>query len=56
MLVNPAKHPQVKKDLGQAFVDWLISAEGQNAIRSYRNDGQQLFFPNAEAGEMKKAG
>jgi len=56
MLVNPAKHPQVKRDLGQAFVDWLISAEGQNAIRSYKIDGQQLFFPNAEAGETKKAG
>jgi tungstate transport system substrate-binding protein len=56
MLVNPAKHPQVKKDLGQAFVDWLISAEGQNAIRAYKIDGQQLFFPNAEQGQMKKAG
>ena len=56
MLVNPAKHPQVKKDLGQALVDWLISAEGQNAIRAYRIDGQQLFFPNADQGQMKKAG
>jgi tungstate transport system substrate-binding protein len=56
MLVNPAKHPQVKKDLGQAFVEWLISAEGQNAIRAYRIDGQQLFFPNADQGQMKKAG
>ncbi len=36
MLVNPAKHPAVKKDLGQAFVDWITSAEGQNAIRSYK--------------------
>ena len=49
MLVNPAKHPSVKKDLGQAFIDWIISAEGQNAIRSYRIEGQQLFFPNADA-------
>jgi tungstate transport system substrate-binding protein len=56
MLVNPAKHAHVKKDLGQAFVDWLVSAEGQNAIRAYKIDGQQLFFPNAAQGEMKKAG
>ena len=46
MLVNPAKHPQVKKELGQSFIDWIISAEGQNAIRSYKIEGQQLFFPN----------
>ncbi len=56
LLVNPAKHAHVKKELGQAFVDWLISAEGQNAIRAYQIDGQQLFFPNAEQGQMKKAG
>ena len=49
MLVNPARHPSVKKDLGQTFVDWIISAEGQNAIRSYRIDGQRLFFPNYNA-------
>jgi tungstate transport system substrate-binding protein len=48
MLVNPEKFPTVKKELGQAFVDWLISAEGQAAIAGYRIDGQQLFFPNAE--------
>jgi tungstate transport system substrate-binding protein len=47
MLVNPEKHPQVKKDLGQMFVDWVISPEGQNAIAAYKIDGQQLFFPNA---------
>jgi tungstate transport system substrate-binding protein len=47
MLVNPAKHPNVKKDLGQQFVDWLISPEGQNVIASYKIKGQQLFFPNA---------
>jgi tungstate transport system substrate-binding protein len=47
MLVNPAKHPHVKKELGQAFVDWLVSAEGQNAIAAYKIEGQQLFFPNA---------
>ena len=56
MLVNPAKHSQVKKDLGQAFVDWLVSAEGQNAIRAYQIEGKQLFFPNAAAVQMKKAG
>ena len=56
MLVNPAKHPQVKKDHGQAFVDWIVSAEGQNAIRSYKIEGQQLFFPNFDAGQLKKAG
>jgi tungstate transport system substrate-binding protein len=47
MLVNPAKHPHVKKELGQAFIDWLVSAEGQNAIAAYKIEGQQLFFPNA---------
>ena len=51
MLVNPAKHPAVKKDLGQAFIDWLISPEGQKAIADYRIGGEPLFFPNAgEAG------
>jgi tungstate transport system substrate-binding protein len=54
MLVNPAKHPQIKKDLGQAFVDWVVSAEGQNAIRSYRIDGQQPFFPNFEGAAVQK--
>jgi tungstate transport system substrate-binding protein len=48
MLVNPEKHPSVKKELGQAFVDWLISPEGQAAIANYGIDGQQLFFPNAD--------
>jgi tungstate transport system substrate-binding protein len=47
MLVNPARHPNVKKDLGQQFVDWVISAEGQSAIARYKIDGQQLFYPNA---------
>jgi tungstate transport system substrate-binding protein len=47
MLVNPAKHPAVKTELGQQFIDWLISAEGQKAIADYRIDGQQLFYPNA---------
>ncbi len=47
MLVNPAKHPQVKKDAGQKFIDWLVSDEGQATIASYKIDGEQLFFPNA---------
>ena len=47
MLVNPEKYPSVKKELGQAFVDWLISPEGQAAIAGYKIDGQQLFFPDA---------
>jgi tungstate transport system substrate-binding protein len=47
MLVNPEKHPNVKVKAGQAFVDWLISPEGQKAIAAYKIDGQQLFFPNA---------
>ena len=50
ILVNPAKHPSVKADLGQAFIDWLVSSAGQDAIRAYRIDGQQLFFPNANTG------
>src|SRR5215510_9761143 len=46
ILVNPAKHPHVKKDLGEAFIDWLISREGKNAIASYKVEGQQPFVPN----------
>jgi tungstate transport system substrate-binding protein len=46
ILVNPAKHPHAKKDLGQAFLDWLISQEGKNAIAGYKIEGQQLFVPN----------
>ena len=48
MLVNPAKHPNVKKDLGQAFVNWVISPEGQKTIAGYKIGGEQLFFPNAK--------
>ena len=47
MLVNPQRHPAVKRDMGQAFVDWLISSDGQAAIASYKIGGEQLFFPNA---------
>jgi tungstate transport system substrate-binding protein len=47
ILVNPAKHTHVKKELGQQFIDWLVSAEGQKAIADYKINGRQLFFPNA---------
>jgi tungstate transport system substrate-binding protein len=47
MLVNPVKHPNVKKELGQQFVDWLTSTEGQAAIAGYKIGGEQLFYPNA---------
>ena len=46
MLVNPARHPHVKKDLGQAFIDWIVSEEGQRVIADYRIGGEQLFYPN----------
>jgi tungstate transport system substrate-binding protein len=48
MLVNPAKHVHVKRELGQAFIDWLVSPEGQQVIAGYRIGGEQLFFPNAK--------
>jgi tungstate transport system substrate-binding protein len=48
ILVNPAKHAHVKKDLGQAFIDWIVSPEGQAAIAGYKIGGEQLFFPNAK--------
>jgi len=48
MLVNPEKYPMVNAELGRAFVDWLISAEGQAAIADYKIEGEQLFFPNAK--------
>ena len=48
ILVNPARHPHVKKDMGQAFIDWIVSKEGQAAIAAYRIGGEQLFFPNAD--------
>jgi tungstate transport system substrate-binding protein len=50
ILVNPAKHAHVKAKEGQAFIDWLISDQGQQAIADFRVDGQQLFFPNAKKG------
>jgi tungstate transport system substrate-binding protein len=47
MLVDPHRHPGVKKELGQQFIDWVISAAGQNAIADFRIGGEQLFYPNA---------
>ncbi|PHM21289.1 MAG: tungsten ABC transporter substrate-binding protein [Curvibacter sp. PD_MW3] len=47
MVVNPAKHPQVKLADAQKFVDWVVSPAGQNAIAAYKIGGEQLFFPNA---------
>jgi tungstate transport system substrate-binding protein len=49
ILVNPEKHKHVKKELGQAFIDWIVSKEGQKAIADYKINNQQLFFPNATA-------
>jgi len=48
ILVNPARHPHVRKELGQRFIDWLISPEGQQAIAAYKIEGEQLFYPNAD--------
>jgi tungstate transport system substrate-binding protein len=47
MLVDPRRHPSVKAELGQQFIDWLISPEGQAAIAGYKINGEQLFYPNA---------
>ena len=47
ILVNPEKHPTVKMALGQQFIDWLVSPEGQKAIAEYKINGEQLFYPNA---------
>ena len=50
ILVNPERHPSVKAEAGQAFIDWILSDEGQQSIAAYEVDGKQLFFPNANAG------
>ena len=51
ILVNPEKHPHVKAELGQTFIDWVLSDEGQQAIGAFQINGQQVFFPNAEGGQ-----
>ncbi len=57
ILVNPAKHPHVKKADGQAFIDWLVSPEGQKAIADYKIGGQSLFFPKRDpAGGVRCCG
>jgi tungstate transport system substrate-binding protein len=48
ILVNPERHPTVRAEAGQAFIDWVLSDAGQAAIAGYAVDGQQLFFPNAD--------
>lgn len=50
ILVNPQVHPHVKAEMGQTFIDWLLSKEGQRSIADFKVDGQQLFFPNANDG------
>ena len=55
ILVNPEKHPHVKADLGQKFVDWVLSEDGQQAIADFRIGGQQAFFPNARQGSELRA-
>jgi len=52
MLVDPAKHPNVKVREGQAFIDWLLSSGGQKTIADYKVGGEQLFFPDADAKAM----
>ena len=47
VLVNPARHLGVKREMAQAFIDWIISSEGQDAIAAYKIAGEQLFYPNA---------
>ena len=50
ILVNPKAHPHVRAGMGQVFIDWLLSKQGQAAIAGHKVDGQQLFFPNADDG------
>lgn len=56
ILVNPARHPHVKAAEGQAFVDWLLSDSGQDAIASFTLNGEPLFIPNAISTQAKPAG
>jgi tungstate transport system substrate-binding protein len=56
ILVAKDKCPNVKAEVGQAFIDWLLSAKGQNAIGRYKQGGPQLFFPNAKKAALEKAG
>jgi tungstate transport system substrate-binding protein len=47
MLVNPERHPHVKREAGQRFIDWLLSAEGQRTVAEFKVNGEQLFFPGS---------
>jgi tungstate transport system substrate-binding protein len=47
ILVNPEKHTHVKREMGQTFIDWIVSPDGQKNISDYKINGEQLFFPNA---------
>ncbi len=49
IVVNPAKHPHVKKAEAQTFADWVVSPAGQATIAAYKINGEQLFFPNADS-------
>jgi len=51
ILVNPEKHPHIKAELGQTFIDWVLSDDGQEAIAAFQIRGQQAFFPNAKGGQ-----
>ena len=53
MLVNPARHPHVKQEAGRRFIAWLVGAEGQAAIASYRIAGEPLFFPQASTNSAQ---
>lgn len=55
MLVNPSRHPHVRRAEAEAFIDWLVSADGQAAIASFRINGEQAFFPNAGLAESRDA-
>jgi tungstate transport system substrate-binding protein len=50
ILVNPEKHPHLKAELGQTFIDWVLSDQGQEAIGAFKINGEQAFFPNAKQG------
>jgi tungstate transport system substrate-binding protein len=52
MLVNPVRHPHVKRDLGEKFIDWLTSREGQGTIAGYKINGARLFFPDAKGSPL----
>ncbi len=54
IVVNPQRHPHVRVEDAQAFVDWLVSTPGQAAIAAFRVDGQQLFFPDVLPGEKQE--